>query len=97
MDRNRLLSPNFSRKLPRDDDLEKFTLSNQEDIFNIDVDSFIKTEKDNTEEEEEPLDSKTFISPSYSDGANLFCKEEICEKLNHLYNYNQDIDCVNAV
>lgn len=92
MNKDNLLSPNFSRKLPRSEVLGNSPTSNHEDIFNIDVNSFIVSEQAPIEE---ILDSKSLISTSFSDGANIFSDEELCQKLSSLY--IQELNCQNVM
>lgn len=81
MNKNHLLSPNFSRKFAHCEDNRDQLMNNQEDIFNIDVNSFI-----NDHEDEEF--TNIIITNSFSEGGDIFNNEELCQKLSCLYNQN---------
>lgn len=79
MNQDLLLSPKFSKKLPRYDSHDP-SMANHEDIFNIDVNSFIITENKTKEDF-----SNANITNSFSEGGDIFANEHLCRKLNNLY------------
>lgn len=88
MNSDLLLSPTFSKKLPQNFNSDSSS-NNQEDIFSIDVDSYIVSEQNRDEENDNVV-----IKNSYSESGDIFTNENLCQKLQCLY--NEKFKCQNA-